>query len=368
MKRSRAEPRLSITIYLVLAVTIYSPSALAVDEIAVPIETATALSRSDVEPLWVPGTVVSRQDSNVASEIAGRLDWLAEVGDRVEAGDPIARIDDGAWRIQLRIDTADIRRLDANVEFLNLQVDRFVKLADSNSTAASEVDRLEMELRMLKQEHAAAIARRDRTRRELDLTKLAAPFAGVIVERSGEVGEFARAGEPILRVVNTSALEVVARAPVNVGRHMRSGDVVALQSDMVTLRTPVRALIPIGDERSRGIEIRVELPAGDWIVGDAVRVALDDGARAARVTIPRDALVLRDGLVYVFRLLEDATAQRVPVRVGNGVGDLVAVDGDVGVGDQVVVRGAERLKDGQAVRVLGDSTVAGTVRSVNESG
>jgi multidrug efflux pump subunit AcrA (membrane-fusion protein) len=137
---------------------------------------------------------------------------------------------------------------------------------------------------------------------------------------------------------------------------------------MVTLRTPVRALIPIGDERSRGIEIRVELPAGDWIVGDAVRVALDDGARAARVTIPRDALVLRDGLVYVFRLLEDATAQRVPVRVGNGVGDLVAVDGDVGVGDQVVVRGAERLRDGQAVRVLGESTVAGTVRSVNESG
>ncbi|MFW2403159.1 MAG: efflux RND transporter periplasmic adaptor subunit [Gammaproteobacteria bacterium] len=368
MKISRAGSCLSITFFLVLAVANYSPRAFAVEEAAVPIEIATAVSRSVVEPLWVPGTVVSRQDSNVASEIAGRLDWLAEVGDRVEAGDPIARFDEGAWRIQLRIDTADIRRLDANIEFLNLQLDRFMTLADSNSTAASEVDRLKMELRMLNQQHAAAIARRDQTRRELDLTKLSAPFAGVIVERSGEVGEFARVGEPILRMVNVSSLEVVARAPVNVGRNMRSGDVVALKSDTVTLRTPVRALIPIGDERSRGIELRVELPAGDWIVGDAVRVALDDGERAAHVTIPRDALVLRDGLVYVFRLLADATAQRVPVRVGNGIGDLVAVDGDVGIGDQVVVRGAERLKDGQAVRVLGDSTVAGTIRSVNESG
>lgn len=351
-----------------IAIAIWSPSVQAADESAVPIETATVVSQEDVEPLWIPGTVVSRQDSNVASEIAGRLDWLAEVGDRVEAGDPIARINDGAWKIQLRVDAADIRRLDANIEFLSLQVDRFVKLGESNSTAASEVDRLAMELRMLEQQHAAAIARRDQTLRELDLTTVAAPFSGVIVERSGEVGEFARVGEPILRMVNTSALEVIARAPVKVGRYMRSGDAVALRSDLVSLQTSVRALVPFGDERSRGVELRIDLPAGDWIVGDAVRVAIDDGERTASVTIPRDALVLRDDLVFVFRLRADETAQRIPVRVGNGVGDLVAVDGDVGVGDEVVVRGAERLKDGQLVRVLRSRAIAGSVRSARESG
>jgi multidrug efflux pump subunit AcrA (membrane-fusion protein) len=63
-------------------------------------------------------------------------------------------------------------------------------------------------------------------------------------------------------------------------------------------------------------------------------------------------------LILVPVILADASARQVAVRVGNGGGDMVSIAGDIGAGDRVVIRGAERLKDGQSVRVLSDRAVA----------
>jgi RND family efflux transporter MFP subunit len=341
------------------AVLAFDPSrAAANDEIAVPVETATAVVQTASAPLRVPGTIVSRQDASVAPEVSGRLNWLAEVGDRIVAGEPLARLSDTTWRIQLRSDEAEIQRLKVNLDYLRRQVDRFERLADTNSMAASEVDRLTTEMRMLEQDHAAATSRRDRTAYDLEQAIMRAPFTGVVVERNADIGEVARTGEPIMRIVNMSALEVVARAPMDVARHASPGDLVWLESNTTRLATSMRALVPVGDERSRGIEVRVTLPPGDWLVGEAVRIEIETGAGPAQVAIPRDALVLRDKEVYVFKVLADASAKQVAVRVGNGGVDMVSVEGDIGAGDRVVIRGAERLKDGQSVRVLGDRAVA----------
>ena len=84
--------------------------------------------------------------------------------------------------------------------------------------------------------------------------------------------------------------------------------------------------------------------------------------------MPRDALVLRDADVFVFRLRDDATAEQVAVRVGGGTGGLVTVSGDVSPGDELVVRGAENLKDGQAVRILSGGAFARAARSRVDTG
>jgi multidrug efflux pump subunit AcrA (membrane-fusion protein) len=68
------------------------------------------------------------------------------------------------------------------------------------------------------------------------------------------------------------------------------------------------------------------------------------------VALPRDALVLRRDGVSVF-LVRDNKAVQIPVQVGIGQGDLVEVIGDVQPGDQVIIRGAERLFPGQPVNI-----------------
>ena len=351
---------------LVLAAT--SVNVLAADTIATPVEVAKVVLQSEQALLWAPGTVVSRQSANIAPEISGRLDWLAEVGDFVSAGEAIARISDTAWEIQLRTDEAEIRRLEANEEFLRRQLERFRTLSDSNSMAASELDRLTMDFKMLEQERAAREARRDGTLYNIEVATVVAPFGGLVVERNAEVGEFARVGDPVLRIVNTAALEVRARAPVGVAKHVQPGQAIVLESGDSRLETVVKALVPTGDDRSRMVELRVEIPAGDWVVGEAVRIGLPNGATLAQLAISRDALVLRDREVYVFKVLENATAKRISVRPGKGAGDVITVEGDLNIGDVVVIRGAETLKDGQVVRVLGGSVVAQVTERMFDKG
>ena len=335
-----------------------SVNATAADANAIPVVVATVVLQSGETSLWTPGTVVSRQSANIAPEISGRLNWLAEVGDIVSAGESIARISDTAWQIQLRTDNAEIRRLDANEEFLRRQLERFRTLSDSNSMAASELDRLTMDLKMLEQERAAREARRDGTLYSIEVATVVAPFSGVVIERTAEVGEYARTGEPVLRIVNTAAVEVRARAPVGVAKHVQPGQTVILESDDARIEALVKALVPTSDDRSRMVELRVEIPAGDWVVGEAVRIALPNGVKHAQPAISRDALVLRNREVYVFKIMENARAKRIPVRPGKGAGDIIAVEGDLNAGDKVVIRGAETLKDGQAVRVLGGNAMA----------
>ena len=82
-----------------------------------------------------------------------------------------------------------------------------------------------------------------------------------------------------------------------------------------------------------------------------MRVSLPQSGTRTAVSVPRDALILRQGSVYVYRLAADGTVERVDVETGIGNGTRIEVRGEVSPGDRVVVRGGERLQPGQAVTV-----------------
>ena len=143
-----------------------------------------------------------------------------------------------------------------------------------------------------------------------------------------------------------------SRAPLSVSRYSMGGEAVRVRGDARESTHTLRTLIPVGDERSRMIEVRVALDARDWVIGEAVRVALSNGQRSVSTAVPRDALVLRDDGVSVFVVGDDSVAQRVQVRTGAGSGHYIAINGAIADSDRVVVRGAENLRDGQEVKVL----------------
>jgi multidrug efflux pump subunit AcrA (membrane-fusion protein) len=113
----------------------------------------------------------------------------------------------------------------------------------------------------------------------------------------------------------------------------------------------VRAVIPVGDERSRMVELRISLSDRSWRVGAPVRVEIAPRTLKAVVTVPRDAVILRQGASYVMRVRADNTAERVAVNIGPGYDNHVQIDGTLRAGDRIVIRGAERLEPGQAVQV-----------------
>ena len=305
--------------------------------------------------IQVSGTVVSRHDARLAAEIPGRLEWVAEIGDVVTKGAAVARLDDRFLKLAVDQAAARIRRQEVNLAYLDRELERLRALTEQQITARNQLDEIVSRREVAEQELLEARLAHEETATRLERSTITAPFPGQVVERLQQPGEYTNVGMPVVRLVDVGHTEVTVRAPLDVAPHVRPGQTVLLRDDDGRqIESRVRALIPVGDERSRMLEVRAELPGGDpWVVGTAVRLSLPSSEKREAVSVPRDALVLRAGATYLFKLTLDSTVERVAVETGIGEGDHIEVRGDVASGDRVVVRGGERLQPGQAVRLEG---------------
>lgn len=319
-----------------------------------PVQVTHAESMEMTEMLTVPGTVVSRNDARVSAEIPGRLTWVAEVGDVVQEGEPLARIDDALLALQLSDDQSAISRLTTNISFLESEVQRFQSLAASNSAARQQLEQAQNNLAMAHEDLNQARNARARTQYQLDRAVVRAPFSGRVVERLARAGEYTSPGGQLVRLVDTASLEIQAQAPLDVARFLRSGlqiDVADRDGYQSSASNPIRTVVPVGDPRSRMMEVRVTLNDPRWVVGSAVRLALPASEARHVLAVHRDALILRQDSIFVYRVTPEDTVEQVQVRTGIGTGGLIEVQGELSDGDTIVLRGGERLRPGAAVQV-----------------
>lgn len=315
----------------------------------VPVVVTTARSESFGASLSATGTVVSRNDARISGEVGGTLAWIAEPGVTVKRGDAIARLDPERLALALRDNEAALKRLEAQLQLLNTQRVRLQTLG--NVVSQSNLDEALSRERMAEQDVEQARVARDRARLDRDRATVRAPFDGIVAERLQQAGEFVASGSPLLRLVNDRELEVVARAPLGTADTVVAGSTANLIDGDRKLSGKVRAVIPVGDERSRMVELRIALADRAWRVGTPVRVEIAPRNVRDVVTVPRDAVILRQGASYVMRVKPDNTAERVAVNLGPGRENHVQIDGSLRAGDRVIIRGAERLEPGQAVKV-----------------
>jgi len=320
------------------------------------VEVAPATEEQMAPVITVPGTIVSLGDSRIAAEIAGRVTWVAPEGTLVKAGDEVARIDDRNLKLTLGRNEAQVKRLEARIGYLKLDLDRLHELAATNHTPTSRVEEAESNLAMTEQELAEARLQRDQTKVDLSRTSVRAPFPGRIVRRLAQAGEYATPGRELARLVDTEHLEVTAQAPVSLAHVLADGIGVTLKDGTRLVDSELRAIVPVGDTASRTMEVRAKVPAGSgFVVGSPVQIALPSSTPERVVAVPRDALVLRADATYIFRVNGENKAEQIMVETGAAEGTRIAVRGDdIGAGDKIVVRGGERLRAGQDVQVKAD--------------
>jgi len=143
----------------------------------------------------------------------------------------------------------------------------------------------------------------------------------------------------------------VARAPLSTVNFIEKGDVLSMSNDYRTGDAPIRTIVPFGNPQSHMFEVRLDADPEVWTVGESVRLVMPTAAAKEVLAVPRDALVLRREGASVFKVTDESTVVQVKVIVGLGAGALIEVFGDLADGDEVVVRGAEGLRDGMSVDV-----------------
>ncbi len=325
------------------------------------VEVENVKSEMIAQQIWVPGTVMSRTDSNIATEVPGRITWMADVGDLVEVGQVLAKVDDHMLQLNYEQNQANIAKWEARVTLLERKQKRFSSMAAQANTSKDQLDEVVSELEIARQELNQAKVDKKLTEHRIEISQIKAPFTAMVVERLQSPGEYIATGQTLLRVVDTENIEASIKAPLSAVPYIQQGLSVLVKSGDIEGLYPIRAIVPVGNERSRMMEIRVRLQPGDYAIGGAVRVALPHSKYHQGLTVPRDALVLRRSGAFVYQVDGENQAKQISVKTGIGIGERIEVFGEIDEQSPVVIRGAERLREGQKVRFTDDSEQVATL-------
>lgn len=317
-----------------------------------PVRTGEVTELVAPKPVLVNGELRARTDIVLPARREGELAFVAEEGARVKAGTVVARIDDAELRLQREEQHVLAGRARINLDYLDGEVERLRQLRDSNLASQTQLAELASRRDMAGSDLAVAEVRIGQLDEALARTRIVAPVDGFVTDRLIEVGEFARRGDGVVRLVTPDVLEVLASVPALYAHRLDRHATLAVRAGSVSFQTTIRAVIPSVDDASQTFRVIADVPsamAPALIDGQLaeVEVPLSRGERS--LFVPRDAVVLRSEGSFVYRIDDDNVATRVVVELGGGQGDLVSVSGNLNPGDRVAVRGVERLSDGQAV-------------------
>ena len=302
----------------------------------------------------VPGTVVSRFDARLASELSAKIEWIAEVGTEVAKGDTVARLEDFTFRLYEMEAEARVSKEKARVTFLISEKSRLEQLAENNLSAKSQLDQVTSDLAMAESDEMIAEAQLGQAKVAMYITEIRAPFDGIVTERLRNIGELLNIADELIRLVDPNSIEVVARAPLNTVNFIELDDELELHNDYRDGEGTVRTIVPFGNPQSHMFEVRLNVDPDVWTVGESVRLSMPTAVAKEVLTVPRDALVLRREGTFVYRIDDELKAEQVNVITGLGAGKLIEVIGNIKPGDRIVVRGAERLNTGAMVQISED--------------
>ncbi len=137
----------------------------------------------------LPGTVVSRNDARLASELSAKLQWIAEVGSEVKKGDTVARMEDITYRLRKMEAESMVEREEAAVVYLKSEKARLERLAKNNLSAVSQLDQVTSELAIAEADRAIAEVQLGHAKVAMHVTHVRAPFDGIDTELMRNIGE-----------------------------------------------------------------------------------------------------------------------------------------------------------------------------------
>jgi len=323
---------------------------------ATPVVVTQAVEQFLSPTIQVPGTVLSRQQSDLPSEVSGKLTWVADVGTHLTWGEAVATLDDTLPRLRANENKATLSRERARLSYLNKEYKRLEELIRGDFSSKNELDKIALDRAIAQAEVSVAEARVKFDEETLARYIIRVPFDGIVVKRTKKPGEWVSEGATLVTFSNPDKLEVQARVSEKTISHLKPGYRVRVLADNRASQGTVRAIVRIGDAQSHLFEIRIDLSVGNWVAGKTVRVDVPIGKPRKVLSVTRDALVLRRDGVSLYRVNAENKSEKINVTTGITGGDYIEILGDIKPGDNIVVRGNERLRAGQSVKVIPGNT------------
>lgn len=373
---------------VLVAVALVAGAVIAFVPRPVAVQTASVVTRYPAQQLTLltaSGYVVAQRKAAVATKATGRLEQLnVQEGSRVRKGDVLARIDARDVRAQLAaaeanvsVARAAIASADADQRNSAIELQRSRDLVARNFVSASALDaavaRNDRSVAATNNARAgllAATANANNARVAVDFTEIRAPFDGVVVTKSANVGDivtpFSSAVDSKGAVVNMADLSTL-EVEADVSEASLSKITVGQPCEILLDALPemrftgsVSRIVPTVDRAKATVTTKVRFDRlDDRILPDmSAKVSflsgrVDPAANRPTIAVSGDAVVTRDGKPTVFRLRTEGdrtTADALAVTTGATYPDAIEItSGNLKSGDKVIVKPGDRIANGTRV-------------------
>lgn len=355
------------------------------------------VARVELHDLVPSETVSGRLDparkAALHFELSGQVEQRAvEPGQSVAAGDLLLALSAGDYADALAEAEAqydqEARNISRDRELLKLarrnyelqknDLARLEQLGAESLVSKSHLDevriqliKLESEVAQLKASTGSADARlalkaaaRNRAARNLERTRLQAPFAGTVNSVHVQSGDYVTPSQTVVELVDAATLDLYVEVRGNVLQSLTQGQSVTVSVNGLDLPGEVIALQLDPDPVTFTHALRVRLAGNQARPGQVAQVRLPLQARTGVTAIPSTAVLFEEGNTFIYRVL-DGTLEQVAVSLGERVDDLQIVLSGIQPDDLIVTRDVAALSDGQTVMV---EQVAPAVAGVKPAG
>ena len=289
------------------------------------------------------GTAKARESVVIAAKQSERIAAVHfESGQRVAKGQILVELDAGTVK-------AEMAEAQANLNDLNAQVARLQNLQSRQLVAKSQLDTVAAS-------RNAARARLQAAQERLNDRIIRAPFAGVLGLRQVSQGQFVSAGAVMVNLDDLDHLWVDFPVPESLLAQLKTGMAIELQADAAPgqlLSARVAGIDSRVDTATRAIMVRAAIENAGGLVrpGMLMRVSLQQEAVQALV-VPELAVQQVGNRTFVFVANADGTASSRDIRIGSRHdGKAVVLEG-LKSGENVVLDGTSKLRDGQKLKVV----------------
>ena len=274
-------------------------------------------------PLSLPAQLYVEHDAAIYARSPGIVEQIfVDLGSRVKAGQLLGRLESTDQSIALA--QARDRHADASV-----QAERQRKLKTAGVVTQADSERVELDLR-------AATLGLQKAQRDYELTRIVAPFGGVVTGRSARIGRLVASGDSLFHLTALAPVLAAVRLPETSAFGVKLGaeaDVVGPRDEKARARV-VRAS-PVIDPASGTREVILQLTAGDRLPpGSSVTVRIGSEARRV-VAVPREAI----GEGYALVWDDERTSLRQVIVGGELPGERIEVVSGLAPGEKVVRSG-----------------------------
>lgn len=338
----------------------------------VSVEVDKARSGTVRQEVLLTGSLKPKEQVDVVAKATGRLvRLLVHVGDRVNAGDLIAELEDDEVEQQVNraiaaqaVAAASAAQREAELSNAKSDLNRQQSLFDEGLISRRDLEAqqtamqvVQSQLQLARAQERQAQAELNELKIQLQQTRIYAPMAGSVARRYVDPGALLGPSTPIINLVNLSVMVTVANVPERDIGNIRVGNTAIVKVDAFggeDFQGRVVRISPVLDAATRSASVEVEIPNRDGRLKAEMfaRVMLDLATFRESVLIPREALVYRGQQPGVY-IPKGNQAEFRPIETGLTQGEQVEVLANLLPGTSIVTSGATMLGEGDEIRVAG---------------